>query len=296
MIRKSVSFLAITIVGIMSAFPSGGVQMTSQIRDLLEQKDKKVQQLETCEGKKKGWMIAGISTIGLTAVGVGVNIAQANKSDNLSGQIDSARHDLEVQERRLGEVNSQISEKMSAAPNTLGTAVATGNIDESNGSSPLNATVTFRSSVVDISIDGSGSCYKSHDNTYNSQDSCPAATYNALNNGEWATVYSYDTVKGISMCTNISSNVYASIPSDQTGIQTAYDNWVREERPSATSSFTGGYCYCKVIEPNISSAARWVFQYSNSVSNCANFCAYACANYAELSAGFRGALFGGSAN
>ena len=161
MIRKSVSFLAITIVGIMSAFPSGGVQMTSQIRDLLEQKDKKVQQLETCEGKKKGWMIAGISTIGLTAVGVGVNIAQANKSNNLSGQIDSARHDLEVQERRLGEVNSQISEKMNAVPaaqNTPGTAVATNRTSVANQNTGGSCTCAGcrKSLVIDNQTYGCG--------------------------------------------------------------------------------------------------------------------------------------------
>ncbi len=75
--KRPISILSIMIVGIMSAVPSDGVQMTAQIRRLLDQKEEKIKQLEACEGKKRGWMIAGISTIGLTAVGVGVNIAQA---------------------------------------------------------------------------------------------------------------------------------------------------------------------------------------------------------------------------
>ena len=81
---KPVSILAITIVGLMSAFPSNGAPMTSQIQRLLDQKEEKVKKLEECEGKKQGWMIAGISTIGLTAVGVGVNIAQASTISSYS--------------------------------------------------------------------------------------------------------------------------------------------------------------------------------------------------------------------
>ena len=162
---------------------------------------------------------------------------------------------------------------------------------------PTNPLTT--TAYLPANIGGSTYCYKGHDKTdsndHSAQNSCPAATYDALNNGEWATVYSYGTVKGISMCTNISSSIYASIPSNQSGIQTAYDNWVSSGRPT-TLPFTGmAYCYCKVVEPNVSSA-RWVFQLSNSVSFCARYCAYNCASNARSNAGFRGALFGGSAN
>ena len=53
-------------------------------------------------------MIAGISTIGLTAVGVGVNVAQANKSNNLSGQIEAKNKELATQQANLKNINSQI--------------------------------------------------------------------------------------------------------------------------------------------------------------------------------------------
>lgn len=111
MMIKPVSILAIMIVGVMSAIPSNAVQMTSQIQRLLEEKEEKVKQLEECEGKKQGWMIAGISTIGLTAVGVGVNIAQANKSNKLSSDIDDAKRDLQWQQERLSKLESDISKK-----------------------------------------------------------------------------------------------------------------------------------------------------------------------------------------
>ena len=161
---------------------------------------------------------------------------------------------------------------------------------------PTNPLTT--TAYLPANIAGTAYCYKAHDKTDNNdhsaQGNCPAATYDALNNGEWATVYSYGTVKGISMCTNISSSVTYSIPANQSGIQTAYDNWVSAGRPSATTSFAGGFCYCKVTEPNVS-AARWVFRYSNSVSLCAANCARNCASHARINADFRGALFGAAA-
>ena len=110
---KPVSVLAITIVGMMSVFPSNGAPMTSQIQRLLDQKEEKIKQLEECEGKKQGWMIAGISTIGLTAVGVGVNIAQASKSNKLSGEIEQSKQELERQQEKLSRIESQISKKES---------------------------------------------------------------------------------------------------------------------------------------------------------------------------------------
>ena len=109
--KKSVSIFTITVVGIMSVAQTYGAPMTPQIQRLLDQKEEKVKKLEECEGKKQGWMIAGISTIGLTAVGVGVNIAQASKSNRLSNEIDATKTELERQERNLSEINSQIAQK-----------------------------------------------------------------------------------------------------------------------------------------------------------------------------------------
>ena len=86
------------------------VYMTSQIQRLLNEKQEKISKLEECDGKRKGFMIAGISTIGLTAVGVGVNIAQASKSNKLSNQIADQNRELEKQQSKLSDINSQISD------------------------------------------------------------------------------------------------------------------------------------------------------------------------------------------
>ena len=86
------------------------VYMTSQIQSLLNEKQEKVSKLEECDGKRKGFMIAGISTIGLTAVGIGVNIAQATKSNKLSNQIEDQNRELDKQQANLANINSQISD------------------------------------------------------------------------------------------------------------------------------------------------------------------------------------------
>ena len=109
------SALCLALVGLencVHAAPKArsAVYMTSQIQRLLNEKQEKISKLEECDGKRKGFMIAGISTIGLTAVGVGVNIAQANKSNKLSNQIADQNRELEKQQSNLANINSQISE------------------------------------------------------------------------------------------------------------------------------------------------------------------------------------------
>ena len=108
---KPVSTLSIIVAGVMCIAPTFGAQMTPQIQRLLDQKQEKIKKLEECEGKKQGWMIAGISTIGVTAVGVGLNIVQASKRNRLDDEINTARHDLEKKREDLSSIQNQISEK-----------------------------------------------------------------------------------------------------------------------------------------------------------------------------------------
>ena len=151
---------------------------------------------------------------------------------------------------------------------------------------PTNPLTT--TAYLPANIAGTTYCRKSHDNANNGQGSCSSDVYNALNNGEWATVYSYGTVKGISVCSTISANTEGTISDSQSGLQTTYDNWVNAGRPTTIS---GTYCYCKFLDP-ITTAAHWVF--SNQTSKCANRCSVACASRAVDNAAFRGSLFSGT--
>ena len=109
--KKIISFVG--LFAVMSAVfgDAHGVAMSANIRRLLQEKQEKIEQLEKCEGKKQGWMIAGISTIGLTAVGVGVNIAQASKSNRLSDEIEMEKTTLQRQQDELDRIQNDIATK-----------------------------------------------------------------------------------------------------------------------------------------------------------------------------------------
>lgn len=64
--------------------------LESEIVKLTTEKQQKYAELEKCAGSVKGFKIAGISLIGLTAVGVAYNIHQHSVSKGLDGQIVAA--------------------------------------------------------------------------------------------------------------------------------------------------------------------------------------------------------------
>ena len=63
---------------IASVYPCLGFAENPKITRLMREKQNKIEQLEKCMGSTKGLKIAGISTLGLTAVGVAGNIAEAS--------------------------------------------------------------------------------------------------------------------------------------------------------------------------------------------------------------------------
>ena len=109
--KKIISLIGMFAVLGVAAGDARGVAMNANIRRLLQEKQDKIAKLEECEGKKQGWMIAGISTIGLTAVGVGVNIAQASKSNRLSDEIEMEKTTLQRQQDELDRISNQIADE-----------------------------------------------------------------------------------------------------------------------------------------------------------------------------------------
>ena len=189
---KPVSFLVIALFGVISVFPGNAAQMTPQIQELLRQKEEKAKQLEACDGKRKAWMIAGISTIGLTAVGVGVNIAQANKSKKLDT-------DLKNRQTELDRINVKLG----------------------NGGS--SGTLDFFPDVSSLFIDAEDYCCKSisgDDLGFDDEEECPAKAP-----GDFAVKFSYGIVKGISACSDVEfkdSDTDPRVAKDQDRVQRAY--------------------------------------------------------------------------
>ena len=97
-----------SVLSVLCAMPSFGAT-NSQITRLLQQKKQKMAQLEQCAQKVKGFKIAGISTLGLTAVGVGGNIALASKNKSLDRDIDSTQSQIESEKGKLEKIQADIA-------------------------------------------------------------------------------------------------------------------------------------------------------------------------------------------
>ena len=97
----------------LCVIPSLCLGYSARYTRLLQEKQRKMEELEKCTGTTKGLKIAGISTLGLTAVGIAGNIVEAKKisdytkeSENLDTKIADARKekkDLQGCESEAGE-------------------------------------------------------------------------------------------------------------------------------------------------------------------------------------------------
>lgn len=78
---------------------------------LVREKQRKMEELEKCMGATNGLKIAGLSTIGLTAVGVAGNVAQAKKLDEYESGIESKQKELEKVNKDIATTQKEIDEK-----------------------------------------------------------------------------------------------------------------------------------------------------------------------------------------
>ena len=101
----------ISLMLILGMLPQVTLAWDSEIEELIRQKQAKIEQLEKCQGKTKGLKIAGLSMLGITAVGVGVNIGEASK--------------IKQNERTI----NTLDEKINTARNPEGLGFASGDDD-----------------------------------------------------------------------------------------------------------------------------------------------------------------------
>ena len=100
----------------------------------------------------------------------------------------------------------------------------------------------------------------------------------------WQVVFPYGTIAGVGACSNVKP-------------QNMADGWavgyVADDQNAITDE-GGGYCYCKMTEPNISTSPWGYSAGAGSVSICSSNCAYYCSYYVSISAYFRASLFLGA--
>lgn len=81
---------------------------------LVREKQRKMEELEKCMGATNGLKIAGLSTIGLTAVGVAGNVVQAKKLDEYESGIESKQKELEKVNKDIAEKEAEIKKAKEA--------------------------------------------------------------------------------------------------------------------------------------------------------------------------------------
>lgn len=88
----------------------------TRISDLTAEKQEKMKKLEKCQGTTKGLKIAGLSTLGLTAVGVAGNIAEAVVLNEYKDKVKKAESELETQQNLNKQLWAQRAAEQQTAP------------------------------------------------------------------------------------------------------------------------------------------------------------------------------------
>ena len=98
------------IFGLMVAIvPNLCLGASTRYTQLVREKQRKMEELEKCMGATKGLKIAGVSTLGLTAVGVAGNIAEAKKRNEYQADIDSVPTKMANVQKEIDETNNEIN-------------------------------------------------------------------------------------------------------------------------------------------------------------------------------------------
>lgn len=100
---------------IMALVPQvGAIAAQKTVDMLIAEKQAKIKKLEKCKGTTKDLKIAGISTLGITAVGVGANIAEAVVLDDYKGKVNKEKTELEKQQDLQKSLQAQAQAKAQA--------------------------------------------------------------------------------------------------------------------------------------------------------------------------------------
>lgn len=102
---------------IVAIAPSICFGASASYTQLVREKQRKMAELEKCMGSSKGLKIAGLSTIGLTAVGVAGNIAEAQKLQEYDDAIAKKNKDIETKEKAIADEKEKIAKKQQEKSN-----------------------------------------------------------------------------------------------------------------------------------------------------------------------------------
>ena len=106
----------ISLIGLLIALvPSICMGESMRVNRLIQEKQRKMAELEKCMGATNGLKIAGISTLGLTAAGVVGNIAEAKKIKEYDDKIESEEKKIEKTQKQIDETRADLAEQKAKA-------------------------------------------------------------------------------------------------------------------------------------------------------------------------------------
>lgn len=281
-----ISFLLLLIA------PSMCLGASARYTQLVREKQRKMEQLEKCMGASKGLKIAGVSTIGLTAVGVAANIAEAKTIKTNEKVIEKKKKEIESAQTEIAKKKADakiLAEcKKALRDNNItraekdedGTCIILDCEDgygvSENGKSCIKKTVSpSDKQVVLIVMDEDPEAYKA----YNFDGTCDVdgdedqnvSSCSGLSKGGWSATFSYGEVKGTGLCSTTSGEEY---------------------KPGVPSNTIGENCWCQITS-GPKGTSSWVFNYDfgseepesdepNCNTDCVSYCVDDFANYEEL--------------
>lgn len=89
--------------------------LDDKIASLTKEKLDKIAKLEECQKSTKGLKIAGITTLGVSAIGIGANIGEAVKLNKLEAQIGAAETDKSDLDKQISAAKEEKAKKEKAA-------------------------------------------------------------------------------------------------------------------------------------------------------------------------------------
>lgn len=102
---------------LISIIPSLCFGASARYTQLVREKQRKYDELQKCLGATKGLKIAGVSTLGLTAVGVSTNIAQSETKKSYDKKLERA-------DEKLNNIKKQIDNKDTNTNKNAGLTIA----------------------------------------------------------------------------------------------------------------------------------------------------------------------------
>ena len=274
-----------------------------RIAELTRSKQEKMERLQKCEGTTKALKIAGLSTIGLTAVGVVGNVVESQKIKEYQGQSNALDTQIAQTKKEIEDKKAEIEKNKTATaaePTEPTNPPETQTTSTTSTTTTTSTTATTTTGLAAVNTKINGSSYKA----YSKDGTCyiddvknPAQTCSELEKGQWKVEFEYGTVRGEASCNTIrATNLWSG--SGDNLIYTQQSD-AKKAANAMGSTSDGQYCWCRAtkFEQQDYESSSWLGGGDNySEFGCARSCANGCAYYVMIHSAFRAAVFAGVGN